>query len=133
MKLPSLFGFGQRSPDTAAASAQPSVRVKLAQEWLDVAQQALCDAVSDSPAKYSEGWFISTNSELAHAARGGDARLGQPSLRGTAEYEKQQLRNRAEGPVRAVVSVGAAGSGEYGVDTIRALQHLVANVQRQTR
>lgn len=163
MKLSTLFGRGLRTGESADAtsSPQPSARVRLAREWLDVVEQTLADAVRDNPAKHSEGWFISTNSELAHAARGGDARLGQPSLRGTTAYEKQQQRKREEDASRPVVTVGAAGSTEYGVDpidsitpdnvgnsiqraakgllkagqvgAIPALQHLVANVQRQTR
>jgi hypothetical protein len=111
MGLRSLFGLNR---DTSAATtpSASAVQVQLSKVWLDAVTHALAAAMQDDPAKYSTTRLQDLGMELQHIARGGDAALGNASLRGTPSFDKQQ----AQAARRPVVYVGAEGSADYGVE-----------------
>jgi hypothetical protein len=116
MGLRSLFGLDR---DTSAATTPPAgaVQVQLSKAWLDAITHALATAMQQDPAKYSETRLQDLGMEIQHIARGGDAALGNASLRGTPSFDKQQ----AQAARRPVVYVGAEGSADYGVEAASSI------------
>lgn len=130
MGLRAFFGL-TRDTDAVAAPAANAVRVQLSKEWLDAVEQALSTAIQDNPAKYSKTRLQDLGIEIQHIARGGDAAIGTPSLRGVASVEKQQ-QQAARKPV---VYVGATGSADYGIEIASSItpDNVVSTIKQAAR